>query len=58
MSFLTHMDLLAGLVMLVGTTTLIMTTAHRPPKALSDEIAHRVETTIAVLDECGAGPRR
>lgn len=58
MSFFTHMDLIAGLVMLVGSASLIMTAAHRPPKALSDEIAHRVETTIAVLDECGAGPRR
>jgi len=57
MSFLTNMDLLAGLVMLVGTTSLITTTAHRPPKALSDEIAHRVETTIAVLEECRDGPR-
>lgn len=58
MSFLTNMDLLAGLAMLVGTATFIMTTAHRPPKVLSDEIAHRVETTIAVLDECGGRPRR
>ena len=58
MSFLTHMDLLAGLVTLVGSATFIMTTATRPPKALSDEIAHRVETTIAVLDECDAGRRR
>ncbi len=57
MSFLTHMDLLAGLLMTVGTASLIMATA-RQPKGLSDEIAHRVETTIAVLDECGAGPRR
>jgi hypothetical protein len=53
--FLTPMTLIAGLYMLIVCAgTLLLVNGSRPLRLLSNEIAQRVEQSIAVLNECNA----
>jgi hypothetical protein len=58
MDVLTYSELLTGLLAALGTGMLVLTATSRAPKALHDEIAHRVEQSIALLDDCKDAPSR
>jgi predicted ATPase len=52
MDVLTLSELMTGLLSVIGTGILLMMTTSRAPKALHDEIAQRVERSIAAIDAC------
>jgi hypothetical protein len=58
MDVFTYAELITGLLAAVGTGMLVLTATSRAPKALHDEIAHRVEQSIALLDDCKDAPSR
>lgn len=55
MDLLTLTELMTGLLSLLGTGYLFLLVTSRAPKALHDEIARRVERSIALLDTCKDG---
>ena len=53
MDALTISELMTGLLSVIGTGLLLfMVATSRAPKALHDEIAQRVERSIAAIDAC------
>lgn len=52
MDVLTSSELMTTLLSVLGTGLLFMLATSREPKALHDEIALRVERSIALLDTC------
>ena len=53
MNAFTQMELFAGLFSVAGAAVLMLVVATgRSPKCVRDEIAQRIETSIAVLDRC------
>ncbi|WP_158100971.1 hypothetical protein [Variovorax sp. JS1663] len=52
MDVLTLSELMTGLLSVIGTGLLLMLATSRAPKALHDEIALRVERSIAAIDAC------
>lgn len=56
MSALTYAELLVGLFSAVGAG--IMVAASKTPKLLRDEIAQRIQQSIAVIDGCKDRPTR
>ncbi|MGK6306635.1 hypothetical protein [Variovorax sp. DT-64] len=52
MDVLTASELMTGLVSVLGTGYLFLLVTSRAPKALHEEIARRVEHSIALLDTC------
>lgn len=52
MDVLTFSELMTGLLSVLGTGILFLLVSSRTPKALHDEIARRVEHSIALLDTC------
>ena len=50
--FLTPMALIAGFYLLILGAGMLLVNVGRPLRLLSNEIAERVEQSIAVLDEC------
>jgi hypothetical protein len=52
MDVLTFSELMTGLLSVLGTGILLLLVTSRTPKALHDEIARRVERSIALLDTC------
>lgn len=58
MDVLTYSELLTALLAALGTGMLILTATSREPQVLHDEIAHRLEQSIALLDDCKDAPSR
>lgn len=52
MNAYTHMELLVGLLSVIGSASLIAVAANKPPKVLQDAIAAGIERSIAVLEGC------
>jgi hypothetical protein len=52
MDVLTASELMTGLVSVLGAGYLFLLVTSRAPKALHEEIARRVEHSIALLDSC------
>ncbi|KWT84348.1 MULTISPECIES: hypothetical protein [unclassified Variovorax] len=52
MDVLTISELMTGLLSVIGTGILLLLATSRSPKPLHDEIARRVEHSIALLDTC------
>mgnify|MGYP006951180864 CR=1 FL=1 len=55
--FLTPMALIAGFYLLILGAGMLLVNVGRPLRLLSNEIAERVEQSIAVLDECNPHSR-
>ncbi|WP_179107035.1 hypothetical protein [Variovorax sp. KK3] len=58
MDVLTLSELMTGLISVIGTGILLLMTTSRVPRALHDEIAQRVERSIAAIDACDDRRRR
>lgn len=56
MDVLTYSELLTGLLSVVGTAVLFLLATSRAPQSLHDEIALRVERSIAMIDTCKDTP--
>jgi len=52
MDVLTSSELMTGLLSVLATGILLLLAASRTPKDLHDEIALRVERSIALIDTC------
>ncbi|MDR6855460.1 hypothetical protein [Variovorax guangxiensis] len=52
MDVVTSSELMTGLLSAIGTGILLVLATSRAPKALHDEIALRVERSIALIDTC------
>ena len=52
MDILTNAALMTGLFSAIATGLLFMMASNRVPKVLNDEIAERVERSIAAIDAC------
>jgi hypothetical protein len=52
--FLTPMALFAGIYLLIVGAGMLLVNGSRPLRLLSNEIARRVEQSIAVLNDCNA----
>jgi hypothetical protein len=52
MDVVTSSELMTGLLSAIGTGILLVMATSRAPKTLHDEIALRVERSIALIDTC------